>query len=189
MVMALESARMSGIELPDDALPKARQFLAQAYDPQHGWFRYNHAPDRLRSDWPTLPSSTPAGAFCLLLLGERRDDDVIRTAVGYTVERRPDEYRRYNDDDFVLRGQGNVYFWYYGTLCCFLAGGDAWQQWNERLRTILPAAQERDGSFAPIDQYARYAGDSARERSYTTAMCVLSLEIYYRYFTPLLVGR
>ena len=33
------------------------------------------------------------------------------------------------------------------------------------------------------------AGDSRRDRSYTTAMCVLSLEVYYRYFTPLLLGR
>jgi hypothetical protein len=82
-----------------------------------------------------------------------------------------------------------VYFWYYGSLCCFLAGGEAWQQWNERLRTVLPAAQSPDGSFAPIDVYAREAGDSRTDRSYTTAMCVLSLEVYYRYFTPLLLGR
>jgi hypothetical protein len=32
----------------------------------------------------------------------------------------------------------------------------------------------------------QYAGDTNENRSYTTAMCVLSLEIYYRYFTPLL---
>ena len=89
----------------------------------------------------------------------------------------------------MLRGQGNVYFWYYGTLCCFLAGGESWERWNERLRTVLPAAQAPDGSFPPIDTYAREAGDTRKDRSYTTAMCVLSLEIYYRYFTPLLVGR
>ncbi len=89
----------------------------------------------------------------------------------------------------MLRGQGNVYFWYYGSLCCFLAGGDAWLHWNERLRTVLPKAQSPDGSFAPIDVYARNAGDNKRDKSYTTAMCVLSLEVYYRYFTPLLLGR
>ena len=96
---------------------------------------------------------------------------------------------RYRDDDFVLRGQGNVYFWYYGTLCSFLAGDTAWEQWNERLRTVLPEAQNADGSFTPIDVYSETAGDSPEDRAYTTAMCVLSLEIYYRYFTPLLLGR
>ncbi len=189
MIMALESARLSGVELPTEVLPRAREFLELSFDQQNGWFRYNHKPSRLNSAWPTLPASTPAGAFCLMLLGAPADDAKVSVAVDYTVERRPEAYRRYEDDDFVLRGQGNVYFWYYGTLCCFLAGGDAWTQWNARLRTVLPAAQAADGSFPPIDVYAREAGDSRTDRSYTTAMCVLSLEIYYRYFTPLLVGR
>ena len=123
------------------------------------------------------------------LLGAPAGDPMVEAAVGYTVERRPQAYRRYDDDDFVLRGQGNVYFWYYGTLCCFLRGGDEWASWNERLRTVLPAAQGKDGSFPPIDVYAEEAGDNKNDRSYTTAMCVLSLEIYYRYFTPLLTGR
>ncbi|MBL8730140.1 MAG: PD40 domain-containing protein [Planctomycetes bacterium] len=189
MVMALESARLSGIELPETVLPRAREFLDLAFDQKNGWFRYNHEPGRLRSAWPTLPASTPAGAFCLMLLGAGAEDHKVQAAVDYTVARRPEQYRPYDDEEFVLRGQGNVYFWYYGSLCCFLAGGDAWQRWNERLRTVLPAAQSPDGSFAPIDVYAHEAGDSRTDRSYTTAMCVLSLEVYYRYFTPLLLGR
>lgn len=143
----------------------------------------------MQSAWPTLPASTPAAAFCLLLLGVGTDDAKIAAAVDYTVERRPQRYRRYRDDDFVLKGQGNVYFWYYATLCCFLHGGEAWQQWNERLSVVLPAAQQKDGSFPPIDAYAEEAGDDDDDRSYTTAMCVLCLEVYYRYFTPLLLGR
>jgi hypothetical protein len=189
MIMALESARLSGIELPADVLPAAREYLELSYDQPNGWFRYNHKPSRVNSGWPTLPASTPAAAFCLQLLGRRGDDPMVQSAVDYTVERRPLRYRRYSDDDFVLRGQGNVYFWYYGTLCCFLRGGDAWTQWNERLRTVLPKAQGDDGSFAPIDVYADEAGDTQNDKSYTTAMCVLCLEVYYRYFTPLLLGR
>ncbi|MBL9079050.1 MAG: hypothetical protein JNL08_16215, partial [Planctomycetes bacterium] len=189
MVMALESARLSGIELPPAVLPRAREYLEASFDSRQGWFRYNHEPGRLASAWPTLPASTPAGAFCLMLLGVGADDAKVQAAVDYTVERRPREYRPYDDDAFVLQGQGNVYFWYYGSLCCFLAGGEAWTRWNERLRTLLPAAQAPDGSFAPIDVYAQEAGDNRRDRSYTTAMCVLSLEVYYRYFTPLLLGR
>jgi hypothetical protein len=37
--------------------------------------------------------------------------------------------------------------------------------------------------------YADYAGDSDEESIYTTSMCVLTLEVYYRYFTPLLERR
>ncbi|MGK0520493.1 MAG: hypothetical protein ACJAUC_003199 [Planctomycetota bacterium] len=189
MIMALESARMSGVELPEDVMPAAKQYLELSFDRANGWFRYNQKPSRLRSGWPTLPASTPAGGFCLMLLGAKTDDQMVNAAVDYTVERRPQRYRRYRDDDFVLRGQGNVYFWYYGSLCCFLKGGEAWDRWNARLSTVLPAAQAKDGSFPPIDVYAEEAGDTRRDRSYTTAMCVLSLEVYYRYFTPLLLGR
>ena len=189
MIMALESARMSGVELPEDVMPAAKQYLELSFDRPNGWFRYNHKPSRLRSGWPTLPASTPAGGFCMMLLGAKPDDKMVEAAVDYTVDRRPQRYRRYRDDDFVLRGQGNVYFWYYGSLCCFLKGGEAWDRWNARLSTVLPAAQAKDGSFPPIDVYAEEAGDTRRDRSYTTAMCVLSLEVYYRYFTPLLLGR
>ncbi|GAB4155406.1 MAG: hypothetical protein Fur0037_23840 [Planctomycetota bacterium] len=189
MIMALESARLSGIDVPPAVLARARRFLESAFDHKRGFYRYNHMPSRLRSAWPTLPASTPAGAFAAMLLGEDPSSERIDAAVRFTLDRRPEEYRRFSDDEFVQRAQGNVYFWYYGSLCCFLRGGDAWTAWNASLSTLLPAAQDEDGSFPPIDVYARYAGDTARDRSYTTAMCVLSLEIYYRYFTPLLLGR
>ena len=46
------------------------------------------------------------------------------------------------------------------------------------------------GSWRPISIYATdYADDTQRERTYSAAMCVLTLEIYYRYFTPLLKVR
>ena len=52
--------------------------------------------------------------------------------------------------------------------------------------TLLPS-QQGDGSWEPISAYARdYAGDEDGDRSYSTAVCVLTLEVYYRYFTPLL---
>jgi hypothetical protein len=189
MVMALESARLSGIDVPTAALARAKEYLEESWDAENGWFRYNQKPSRIRSAWPTLPASTPAGAFCLMLVGVPPTDERVHAAADFTAERRPVEYKRYSDDEFVLNGAGNVYFWYYGSLCCFLAGGEVWQRWNTALRQTLPAAQAKDGSFAPIDVYARYAGDSDQDRSYTTAMCVLCLEVYYRYFTPLLVGR
>ena len=69
----------------------------------------------------------------------------------------------------------------------FRLGGDDWQRWNTSMKETLLEAQSPDGSWRPISTYAReYADDSDGDRSYSTAMCVLTLEIYYRYFTPLL---
>jgi hypothetical protein len=105
------------------------------------------------------------------------------------LERRPDGYRYEDDDAFVAHGTGNLYFWYYGTLAMFRAGGASWASWNEGMKQTLVPAQNRDGSWEPIDPYARYARDDARDKSYSTALCVLSLEIYYRYYLPLLKVR
>jgi hypothetical protein len=106
------------------------------------------------------------------------------------MERVPRGYRYGGDDDFVRLGQGNVYFWYYGTLATFRVGGRAWEVWNEAMKDTLVPAQAADGSWRPLDIYAQsYARDDERDKSYTTALCVLSLEVYYRYYLPLLKVR
>lgn len=189
MIMALKSAELSGIVFPDDSKRAAKSFLWRMFDRDRNYFLYSKDPSRLRSAWRTLPASTPAGVFGLQLLGEKSSDERLTAALQFTTEKAPASYRRGSDDDFVLRATGNVYFWYYGSLATFMAGGDAWDRWNERLSTVLPKAQNLDGSFSAVGAYARYAGDTRQDRSYTTAMVVLSLEVYYRYFTPLLEGR
>jgi hypothetical protein len=185
-IMALESAKLSGLAIEDAVLDSAATYLNAMFDEQQGYYLYNREPDRLRSSWRTLPASTPAAVFCLLLLGHEASDYRLRAGLEYTVERRPRRYRSASDDAFVRRGEGNVYFWYYGSLACFLAGGDVWEDWNRALKEVLPAAQNPDGSWTPVGAYSRYADEAADDMSYTTAMIVLSLEVYYRYFTPLL---
>ncbi|MBK8976700.1 MAG: PD40 domain-containing protein [Planctomycetes bacterium] len=190
MVMALESARLSGIAVPPSVLGDARTFLRRMFDARSGVFLYSREPGRLRSSWRTLPGSTPAAVFCLLLLGDGLDDEMLAPALQFTLERRPRSWRRPSTDAFVLQGAGNVYFWYYGTLATFLAGGDAWATWNRALQETVVDAQRRDGSWRPIGAYAeQYAGDRDDDACFTTAMTVLSLEVYYRYFTPLLERR
>jgi hypothetical protein len=188
-VMALESARLSGVQVPDTAFDAARQFLDNARDDEGEYYRYNHDPARLGSGYPTLPASTPAALFALSLLGDDIQAQEHAAQRAFVLNRAPQSYRYTTDDAFVHRAQGNLYFWYYGTLAMFRAGGGAWASWNEAMKKTLLPAQDADGSWRPIDIYARYARDNDGDRSYTTAMCVLSLEIYYRYFLPLLKVR
>ena len=185
-VMALKSSRIGGLDVPDEAFQSAREFLLNTYDERQQWFRYNHSPERLNSGYPTLPGSTPAAMFALSLMGEELSDPRWDGARSFILNRAPRRYRFTNDDDFVLKARGNLYFWYYATLSMFRAQGKDWEFWNERMKKTLLPAQAKDGSWQPISVYARYAGDDNRDRSYTTAMCVLTLEVYYRYFTPLL---
>ncbi len=188
-VMALESARLGGFDVPDSAFEDARAFLSRAWDPRREAFRYSHDPARLSSGYPILPASTPAAVFALSLVGVDAGGPELARARRFLLERSPDGYRYTGDDDFVHRARGNLYFWYYATLALFRAGGDDWERWNAAMKETLLPAQEEDGSWRPIDIYCEYAGDDERERAYSTSMCVLTLEIYYRYFTPLLQLR
>ncbi len=185
-VMALESARLGGLTVPDKAFEDAASFLRAAHRRDRGVLLYNHDPDRLRSTYWTLPGSTPAGLFALSLLGENIESSTYSSVNEWILERAPNGYRNRGQDSFVHQATGNLYFWYYGTLALFRQGGTAWDAWNRRLQDTLLPSQERDGSWTPISTYADYAGDDRNDRAYTTAMCVLTLEIYYRYFTPLL---
>jgi hypothetical protein len=188
-VMALESAKLSGVDVPEASMEAARLFLQRAWDRDLGDYRYSHDPSRLRSSWPTLPASTPAALFALSILGEDLDERRYRTARAAVIENAPRGYRWRGDDAFVRRGEGNLYHWYYGSLAMFRAGGDDWRRWNAALQEALLPAQNDDGSWPLRGGHADdYAGDDRRDLSYTTAMCVLCLEVYYRYLTPVVEG-
>ena len=127
--------------------------------------------------------------FALLLLGENPSSPRVLRGIRYVMQRIPERYARAKDDRFVVNAEGNLYFWYYSTLALFTLRSQDWKSWNERLRDLLVQAQDADGSWDPISPYANYAGDSRSDRSYTTALAVLMLEVYYRYVTPLLLVR
>ncbi len=186
-VMALESARLGGLEVREDALAQARSFLQSAWDPREGYYRYSHDPQRLRSGWPTLPGSTPAAMFALSVLGEDLSSPKFAAARSFLLERMPTDFLRASDDAFVENAGGNLYFVYYGSLAMLRSSERDWQRWNAALQGFLLPSQNDNGSWAPISVYARdYAGDDPDDLSYTTAMAVLCLEVYYRYLTPLL---
>ncbi len=188
-VMALESARLGGLQVPEQAFAAAREFLLRSWDRELGAFRYNHDPGRLDSAYATLPGSTPAALFALALLGEDLKSGAFAQARGFVLERSPRGYEWQGDDAFVAQAQANLYFWYYGSLALLFVGGSEWERWNVGLKESLLPTQQENGSWLPIEVYAQYAHDDDHDRSYTTAMCVLSLEVYYRYFTPLLQVR
>lgn len=77
--------------------------------------------------------------------------------------------------------QSDYYLWYNCTLAMFQAGGRAWERWNESVREHVIGRQlhgdgcER-GSWPPDDAWSERGG-----RIYSTALAVLTLEVYYRF--------
>ncbi|MFT5300326.1 MAG: hypothetical protein ACI87E_003278 [Mariniblastus sp.] len=74
----------------------------------------------------------------------------------------------------------NLYYWYYGTLAMYHAGGSDWERWNTELKKTLLTLQiktgNKAGSWPANGVWGGYGGEV-----YSTAMATLSLEVYYRY--------
>jgi len=65
-----------------------------------------------------------------------------------------------------------VYTWYYVTQAKFQKGDKVWETWNRIFTRELIANQQSDGHWEGGDH-----GGSV----YTTCLCTLMLEVYYRY--------
>ena len=75
----------------------------------------------------------------------------------------------------------NLYLWYNCTMAMFQVGGKPWERWNRAVRDRVIGLQVQGegcdrGSWPPDDQYGTQGG-----RVYSTALAVLTLEVYYRF--------
>ena len=164
-LMALKSADIAGIPIPDDARRGMIQFLKnRSLGKKQGLAGY-------REGMPATASMTAEALFCKQMLGMRRTNPASAEAVAYLLEHKP------------RLSEWNLYYWYYGTLAMFQYGGDDWRTWNAACRDLVIRTQvqtgENAGSWNPARPWGPYGG-----RVYSTALATLSLEVYYR-FLPL----
>jgi WD40-like Beta Propeller Repeat len=168
-VMAMVSARRAGIDVRDESIDGARQWLDRVALPQDlGLYAYQPDMD------PTM-SMTAESMFIRRLLGMPRNARRMHQSADYIVGYLP------NWDE-----NADTYGWYYATLALYQHGGLHWELWNAVVMPELLANQQtrgrKLGSWDPDDQWASIGG-----RVYQTAICALTLEVYYRYL-PTFVG-
>jgi hypothetical protein len=168
-VMALESARMAKLDVPEITFTRVGKYLDRVSSHQASRYRYQEG----RSE--TL-AMTAEALLCRQYLGWKRDDDRLQRGVTY-LGRSP-----VNWDEL------NVYHWYYATQVMHHMGGQPWVAWNKVMRQEVPAHQVRTGkergSWNPSgDAWAGSAG-----RLYMTCLSTYMLEVYYRHlplYSPL----
>lgn len=164
MIMALESAKAAGLEVPPEVLDKAAQYLWNMYDTKEPGFGYE-TPER-------YPAMTAVGVLCQQFLGNGNDRR-IKGALDYLREQKADW--RKTEGDYVLYG------WYYITQAMFQAGGPYWQYWNREIRDTMVKNQQHDGRWLPPPNSAVETRELAATPAYSTALGALILETYYRY--------
>ena len=176
---AMKAAKMAGSSNPrlEDAIASGIKFLRNtAHQPTKG-FGY--------ASPSSSPSMTGAGTLCLQLLG-KPDCPEVRSGLKWMEETKHpifDVTWAKEDATPALgadkgkreKGKNPVYAWYYITQAKFQKGESDWKEWNPKFTTALVRNQIIEGKLGHWDN-----GDHGA-KVYTTALCTLMLEVYYRY--------
>jgi len=157
-LMALKSGRMAGLDVPSPVIQRAIGFLNELqsdYGAAYGYLRPGKQ-----------PSPTAIGLLLRMYLGWGADDDRLENGAAYLARLGPS-----NND---------MYFNYYATQVLSHLGGDRWEQWNLQMRDHLLQTQVVQGHETGSWHFSHEHADEAG-RLYSTAMCTMILEVYYRH--------
>ncbi len=162
LIMGIKSAKLAGISVPDEAFTMASKYLWNMYA-ENGGFGYS-GPGRGQA-------TTAVGILCQQFLGHN-EDRRLKKSLDFYKEQKVDWKN-------PIKGHGTaLYAWYYITQAMFQGGGAYWTHWNSEIRDTLVKNQASDGHWdAPGDDKT----DSYGGPVYSTTLCCLMLEVYYRY--------
>ncbi|MBU4400947.1 MAG: squalene--hopene cyclase [Planctomycetes bacterium] len=168
VVMALQSARMAGLEVPKETFDNVERYLNDVA--QYDGARYPY-----QRNGDVRLAMTAEALLMRQYIGWKRDDPRLVAGVEWITS--PENLINFERDR-------NVYYWYYATQVAHHIEGDYWKRWNEVMRQVLPEQQiprgKEAGSWDPnrptADQWASGGG-----RLYVTCLSICMLEVYYRH--------
>ncbi len=163
-VIALQSARMAKIDVPEKNLDRISKFLDRVAIGGGSQYRY-------REGSHTNSAMTAEGLLCRQYLGWKQDDARLLDGANYVVNRTID-YRL---------NHRNVYYWYYATQYLHHLGNPYWHKWNKVMLKTIPTNQttkgKERGSWDPNGDLWGPSGG----RLYVTCLSTYMLEVYYRH--------
>ncbi|MGQ9770072.1 MAG: pectate lyase [Thermogutta sp.] len=168
IVMALQSARMGGFEVPQDVFRRVERFLDRIAI--EGGSKYPY-----QKGGQASLAMTAEGLLMRQFLGWSHSDD--RLVKGVTWITQPVNLINFERDR-------DVYYWYYATQVCHNMEGDFWHTWNSVMRQALPEQQIKTGQHAGSWDPTKPSRDAwANEggRLYVTCLSIYCLEVYYRH--------
>lgn len=163
VVMALQSARMGGLNVPEESLDRIRGFLDLVSAEEKS--KYSYLPNAR-----ITPTMTAEGLLCRQYLGWEHDTPALLRGTEY-VSQSPIQWR-----------EPDVYYWYYATQVMHHMEGKLWEDWNNVMREEIPNHQVAKGQpeggswFEEKDNWANHGG-----RLYSTCLSLFMLEVYYRH--------
>ncbi len=186
-VMALKSAELSGLKFDHAAYKGVQEWLNRVTNSQKV-VGYQAPGDQgsyingVNDKFLNHPAMTAVGLLCKIFVTKAKDAD-MKTQAAIIVKDLP----AYDEEHKAI----DYYYWYYAALALFqydAPNGAAWMAFNKSMKNALVPFQAGystsggkvtcpDGSWNPaVDKWGSVGG-----RVYTTAINVLTLEVYYRY--------
>ncbi len=158
-VMALTSARIAHLTVPNKSRVLARRFLTSVQLEEGAFYGYTNPEKRA--------ATTAIGLLCRMYEGWGPDEPQMHVGVQYLSALGP--------------ARDDMYYNYYATQVMHQWGGNDWDKWNRVMREQLLTTQSKEGhaagSWAPRDRHGTGPGG----RHYMTCLAVLTLEVYYRH--------
>ncbi len=185
MGMALVAAQDVGFEIEQRRFENLNNWYDKVTDPANGRSGYRTVGGRsarMMGAMESFPVEKSEALTAAALLGRHftfagSEPDKLTVQLW---ERQADLLLKRLPEWDETDGTIDLYYWYHGTYAMFQVGGKAWEAWNgEMKRAVLPA-QRKDGaaggSWDPASAWGSVGG-----RVYSTALCALMLEVYFRH--------
>ncbi len=176
-VLALKTAKEAGFKFEPDLVNGIRDFFKKCETGEDGRTGYvprtENAPGTILSD-----ATTGVGMLVHQFFLDQDNSELIEQAAPYLAE---EAERRWKDTS-----ETDYYLWYNCTLAMFQAGQSGhkteWSRWNSVIRDRIIALQRgQDAGCARGSWDPKHHHDTSGGRVYTTALAVLTLEVYYRF--------
>jgi hypothetical protein len=154
-LVALNSAKESGIAVPDATMQRATKYVLDCQDATSGGFKYmpgNSEPGFAR---------TAAGVMSLIMCGHRRHKATQRGLAFL---------KAYPDHKFDKNYPRFHYSHYYAIQGMYQSGEANFQAWYPRISSTILSKQAKDGSWR-----------GAHGQAYGTSLSILILGVPYRY--------
>ena len=190
-IMALKSAQICGLEVPDENMAGALEFVKWCTDPRGSGLVGYISPDGagipvegtgLETYKYHVGTMSSLGMLVRTFVAHDRDDPTLEQSAGVLLKDLPEVYKDKHNLDY--------YYWYYGSLALNQYDGpDAprrsgkyWDKWEAAMERSLLELQDdhegtcNQGAWLDPDRWTHYGGPI-----YNTAINVLTLEVYYRF--------
>lgn len=168
-IMALKSAALAKISVDPDVLRRAQKYIQTLSKGAHGGL-FASAPDKEVS-----PTATAVGMLGMrILVGAKADDPAIVEGKAYLIE------------NLASADKPDPVYWFFGAQAMHCYPGPQWDTWNRQTRKVLVKAQSRENeNCAAGSWFFEMPRETSLEaeggRLATTALSILSIEVYYRY--------